>query len=132
MPNQIIVPFVFLFLLLAPPPVATAAFKGGSKPLPMHMWPGGSSQPGIARVSVEQARAATAETPVIVRGNIVQHIESDQYVFRDATSSILVNIPENSWPRQDVTPKTIVELEGELWRSPTSTRLRVAKLTRVE
>ena len=122
----------FFVLALGPPSEASAAFVSGSVPLPFHLWPKGLIEPGATRVSVAQARQKFAETPVIVRGNITQYVGSDQYVFEDATSSILVSISDDKWHEQDVTSKCLVELHGKLQKSPTVIKISVAKIIKVQ
>ena len=132
MPKIFFALFFFLFAAAALPGTASAAFEDRSKPDTMQVWLGGFDGPGFARISVEQARVTRPATPVIVRGNILQYVGTDLYVFEDNTSSILVTIPEDSWGGQVVTPENTVELEGELQKLPTSVRIRVAKLTKVQ
>ncbi|SBW08899.1 putative Protein YgiW [uncultured delta proteobacterium] len=124
--------FFFILATAAPPATALAAFVGGASPLPFHMWPKGSVESGVYQVSVQEARQTGCEMPVVVRGNITQYAGSDQYVFEDATSSILVSIPPDRWHDQDVTPEDLVELHGRLLRSSAGVRIAVAKIIKLQ
>ena len=92
---------------------------------------GGFSGPGMAPISVEQARVTLVYSRVIVRGRIAQHVGDEQYVFEDATSSVLVTIPGALWQGQVITPKNLVELHGETARSPSCVQIRVARLVKI-
>ena len=120
------------FITTGLPSNASAAFRGKTHPVLFHELSGGFPGPGFIPVSVEQARQARAECPVMIRGNIKQYVGRSLYVFEDGSSSILVDIPEDKWPRQDVTPDCLVELRGEVRRSPKSVKIAVAKLVKVQ
>lgn len=88
--------------------------------------------PGIIPISVEQARVAQPECTVIVKGCIRQQVGNEQYVFEDDTSSILVTITEDIWSGQDITSDNLVELHGEVRRSPRQVKISVAKVVKVQ
>ncbi|MCC8193736.1 MAG: NirD/YgiW/YdeI family stress tolerance protein [Deltaproteobacteria bacterium] len=118
--------------LCALPSAALSAYVGGSQSLPPQMWPASLIEPAVARVTVEQARYAKAGTPVVVKGSIAQHVGSDQYVFEDETSSILVSIPDQTWRGQDIAPTNVVELHGTLKKTPRLVKINVAKIVKVQ
>ena len=125
--------FLFILGVTGLPAPALAAFVGGSKPLPFHMWPKGQMENGITLISVQEARLRTDETPVIVRGNIIQYVGKDQYVFEDESSSILVAIPPDRWGElENITPANLVELHGKLLKYPTYVKINVAKIVKVQ
>ncbi len=122
---------VLLSLLLAESAsLSSAAFSdtrhsGGSPPY------GGFSGPGVSPISVEQARVTFDDSRVIVRGRIVQHVNNDQYVFEDASSSVLVTLPSSVWDGHVITPQNIVELHGELVKTTSYVKIKVAKLVKL-
>lgn len=126
--------FLVVSVMATPPATALAAYVNETPPVPSHMWSMNLTESGISlpitEVCVRDARLAMSETPMIVRGNIVQYVGSDQYVFEDDTSSILVFIPADTWQNVEVTPGDVVELHGKLLRSPTSVKIDVDKVVK--
>ena len=147
---------VALATLLGDCPTPAAAFKGGTTSIAFYQWPGGFTGPGgstgpggftesrgftvaggftgpgITSISVEQARVTQPESSVTVKGKIRQQVGDEQYVFEDGTSSILVTIPAATWSGQDITPENLVELHGEVRRSPRQVKISVAKVVKVQ
>ena len=56
------------------------------------------------------------KAPAILRGNIVQHLGSDRYLFRDASGDVVIKIKHNRWWGLSVGPSDLVEIGGELKR----------------
>lgn len=53
------------------------------------------------------------DTWVTLRGNIVERISDDLYVFKDASGTINVDIDHKRWNGVTVTPKDTVEIQGK-------------------
>ncbi|MDR1935344.1 MAG: NirD/YgiW/YdeI family stress tolerance protein, partial [Candidatus Accumulibacter sp.] len=50
---------------------------------------------------------------------IIRHLGKDKYLFKDATGEITVEIDDDEWGGQTITPDDLVELQGEIdkeWR----------------
>ena len=69
-------------------------------------------------VSVAQAQASYDKTSVIVKGNIVQAIGGDNYLFRDASGEIILKIGPKEWMYfgATITPSDTIEISGEVHR----------------
>ena len=52
----------------------------------------------------------------ILRGNIVQHLGSDRYLFRDASGDVVIKIKNDRWWGLSVGPTDLIEIGGELKR----------------
>lgn len=65
-------------------------------------------------VSVSQVKEMRDDVPVIVKGNIVQRMGDEKYLFEDSTGSITVEIDKKDWRGQTVTPTDTVKLYGEV------------------
>ena len=76
---------------------------------------GGFSGPA-AVVTVGQSAMFGNKTPVIMRGNIVQQISHDRYVFRDATGDIAIKIKRDKWFGLTVGPDDVIEIFGDFKR----------------
>lgn len=112
--------------LAAAPTVASAQKHGGGFSGPSA---GGFSGPGPAPVSVKEALNMWDDSFVILRGNIVQHLGDDKYLFKDATGTIRVEIDHDEWYGQNVTPANTVELAGEIDKEWGKVEVEVKRIT---
>ena len=72
-------------------------------------------------VTVEQAKNMSDDTPVILRGHIESKVGKEDYMFRDTTGTIKVDIDDDDWNGLTVTPDDLVEIHGEVdthWSKP--------------
>lgn len=92
---------------------------------------GGFSGPGISATTVEQAKSMPDDARVVLRGNIVQHLGKDNYLFKDATGTIRVEIDNDKWGGQTVTPDDTVELHGEVDKDWNSVEIDVDRVVRI-
>ena len=69
-------------------------------------------------VTVAQSQAFYDKTPVIVKGNIVQAIGGDNYIFRDSSGDIILKIGPKEWRNfgSIVGPSDTIEISGEVHR----------------
>lgn len=93
--------------------------------------PSGFNGP-ITVMTVEKAKTMKDDTWVTVRGNIEQRIGDDHYTFRDASGTMTVDIDNKRWNNQTITPKDIVELQGEIDKDWNSVELEVKKIVKVQ
>ncbi|MDR1802996.1 MAG: NirD/YgiW/YdeI family stress tolerance protein [Treponema sp.] len=72
----------------------------------------------VQTVTVAQSQAFNDKTPVIVRGNIVQAIGGDNYIFRDSSGDIILKIGPKEWMNfgSTIGPSEIIEISGEIHR----------------
>ena len=52
----------------------------------------------------------------LLRGNIVQHLGGDRYLFRDSSGDIVMKIKHDRWWGLSVSPSDLVEIGGQLKR----------------
>ncbi|MBD5641024.1 MAG: NirD/YgiW/YdeI family stress tolerance protein [Desulfovibrio sp.] len=101
---------ILLALFMAAPALAgfsdPGARQGGFK--------GPGAQPPASTVS--QARGMRDDARVTLTGNIVSQLPSDhdKYIFRDATGEITVEIDQEDFRGQNVTPANTVRIIGEV------------------
>ncbi len=79
-------------------------------------------------VTVKQAQDLKDDAWVTMRGTIEKRVSDDDYIFRDATGTMKVDIDHKRWEGQNVTPKDKVEIQGELDKDFNSTELDVKKI----
>ena len=116
------------FWSAAPAPDAHAA--GGFTGTSQTRGKGGFSGPGPAAMSVKQALEMRDDAKVTLRGNIVQHLGGDMYLFRDATGTVKVEIDDDEWNGQTVGPEDTVELYGEVDKDWNSVEIDVKRLVK--
>lgn len=91
-----------------------AAEQGGfSGPSATQSQAGGFQGPNGSVTTVESAKSLRDDTWVTLRGNIVERISDDLYVFKDASGTINVDIDHKRWNGVTVTPKDTVEIQGK-------------------
>ncbi len=76
-------------------------------------------------VTVKQVNEMRDDVPVIVKGSIVQRMGDEKYLFEDATGSIAVEIDEDSWRGQTISPSDTVKLYGDVDRGIFKTEIDV-------
>lgn len=91
---------------------------------------GGFSGPGPEVTTVKEASSMRDDARVMLRGNIIQHLGGDDYLFKDATGTITVDIDDKRWRGQEVTPKDTVEIYGEVDRDFTKVEIDVKSITK--
>ena len=74
---------------------------------------------------------ASSNTWVTLRGNIVERISDDLYVFKDASGTINVDIDHKRWNGVTVTPKDTVEIQGEVDKDWNSVEIDVKQIRKV-
>lgn len=76
-------------------------------------------------VTVKQVNEMRDDVPVIVQGNIVQRMGDEKYLFEDATGSITVEIDDDDWRGQTISPADTVKLYGDVDRGIFKTQIEV-------
>ncbi|WP_211830668.1 NirD/YgiW/YdeI family stress tolerance protein [Kistimonas asteriae] len=92
--------------------MALVAVLGASTPL----W-AQYAGPGSETIkTVEEAKNASDEVPVVLTGHIVRQVNREDYLFRDSTGEISVEIDGDEWGaiREPVTPEMTVRISGEV------------------
>ncbi len=75
---------------------------------------GGFSGPSINVSTVKQAKTLKDDSPVVLKGHIIQNIGKEKYIFKDATGTITVEIDQEDWHGVQVSPSDLVEISGEV------------------
>ena len=69
---------------------------------------------GVTVAQVTQTFPNKAQA--VLQGNIVQHLGSDRYLFRDSSGDMVIKIKHDRWWGLSVGPSDLVEIGGELKR----------------
>ncbi|MFG1174569.1 YgiW/YdeI family stress tolerance OB fold protein [Erwiniaceae bacterium CAU 1747] len=92
---------------------------------------GGFSGPDGTIVTVKQAQDMKDDAWVTLHGHIEKRTGDDDYLFRDATGTLSVEIDHKHWQGQTVTPKDNVEIQGKLDKDFNSTELDVKRIRKI-
>lgn len=92
---------------------------------------GGFVGPNGSSTTVESAKSLRDDAWVTLRGNIVERISDDLYVFKDATGTINVDIDHKRWNGLTVTPQDTVEIQGEVDKDWNSVEIDVKQIRKV-
>lgn len=94
--------------------------------------PDSKGSPAGKITTVEEAKTLPDDTPVVLRGYIVQHVRSDHYTFQDDTGSITVEIDDDEWNGVIVGPADRVEIHGEVDRDLMSLEIEVEYIRKLD
>lgn len=73
---------------------------------------------GFVDNTTVQTVAETLKKPddayVILQGNIIKRLGSEEYLFQDATGKITIEIDDDKWLGQTISPNDKIEITGEI------------------
>ncbi|HEY3591245.1 MAG TPA: YgiW/YdeI family stress tolerance OB fold protein [Buttiauxella sp.] len=93
---------------------------------------GGFVGPSGSNTTAVQAKSLSDNTYVTLRGKIEQRIGGDNYIFRDASGTINVEIDHKRWNGQTITPQDTVEIQGKVDKDWNSAEIDVKQITKVK
>lgn len=117
-------------MALCSTPVLAAQLGGFSGPSATQTQGGGFVGPNGSSTTVESAKSLRDDAWVTLRGNIVERISDDLYLFKDATGTINVDIDHKRWNGLTVTPQDTVEIQGEVDKDWNSVEIDVKQITK--
>ena len=68
---------------------------------------------------------------VILQGNIVKQVGKDDYIFKDASGELQVEIDRKAWRGQDISPSDEVKLYGEVDKSWNKTEVDIDRVEKI-
>ncbi|KMK52493.1 hypothetical protein RO21_00270 [[Actinobacillus] muris] len=79
---------------------------------------GGFSQDGktlpSAITTVAQALKAQDDAPVQLTGYITRQIDNDEFMFKDSSGEIKIDVEDEAWQGQNITPKNKITIYGKV------------------
>ena len=91
---------------------------------------GGFTGPSTV-VTVEQAKALKDDAKVTLRGTIESHIGGENYIFKDASGTIEVEIDDRRWAGQTISATDRVEIFGEVDKDWNSVEIDVKRIRKL-
>lgn len=92
---------------------------------------GGFQADNTSVVTVKQAEEMKDDSWISVRGYLDKQIGDEDYLFRDGSGNMKVEIDHKRWHGQTITPKDQVELTGELDKDFNSIELDVKQVRKL-
>ena len=92
--------------------------------------PGGFTGP-LNVVTVEHAKSLKDDDKVTLQGTIQSHIGGENYIFKDASGTIEVEIDNRRWAGQTVSPTDRVEIFGEVDKDWNSVKIDVKRIRKL-
>lgn len=92
---------------------------------------GGYTGPGPQLVTVEQAKGMSDDAHVALKGNIIQSLGGKEYVFKDATGTITVEIGKKRWQGLHIGPDDLVEIHGEVDKEWSHVEIEVKRVIKL-
>ena len=106
--------------------VASADFAGPNAPAATATNERGGFVSGAETiVTVKQVNEMRDDVPVIIQGKIIQRMGDEKYLFEDNTGSITIEIDDDDWRGQTITPNDTVKMYGEVDRGIFSTEIDI-------
>ncbi|AMO47156.1 TIGR00156 family protein [Kosakonia oryzendophytica] len=120
---------IAVFALCSAP--AFAANQGGFTGPGASQQSGGFTGPNGSKATVESVKSLRDDAWVTLRGNIVERVSDDTYLFKDATGTINVDINRKRWNGVTVGPQDVVEIQGEVDKDWNSVEIDVKEISKV-
>jgi len=92
--------------------------------------PGGFTGP-LNVVSVEHVKTLKDDTKVTLQGTIQSHIGGENYVFKDASGTIEVEIDDRRWAGQTISATDRVEIFGEIDKDWNAVKVDVKRIRKL-
>ncbi|MGI3449977.1 YdeI family stress tolerance OB fold protein [Citrobacter arsenatis] len=110
-----IAPFVCCFLLSPALADDAGGLKKDTAPPPAHALEDGYRGTENARImTVEQAKTMHDGATISLRGNLIEDLGGDKFIFRDKTGSIHTLIPLAVFDGRTVEPDQMISINGSL------------------
>jgi TIGR00156 family protein len=119
-PLAVAVALALCIAFSAPAAFAKGGFQAG----------GGYTGPGPEIVTVEQAKTMSDDTHVALKGYIIQSLGDKNYVFKDDTGAINVEISKKRWQGQNIGPDDLVIIYGEVDKEWSKVEIEVKQIVK--
>ncbi len=82
-------------------------------------------------ITIVHAKKLGDDQYVTLRGNIVQHLYKDNYVFQDKTDKINIEIDHDKWQGLSVGANDLVEIYGKIDKDKRSIEIDVKSIRKI-
>ncbi|WP_421321487.1 YgiW/YdeI family stress tolerance OB fold protein [Aeromonas veronii] len=78
-----------------------------------------------------QVKSQRDESWVTLQGKLAKRLGEDSFMFRDFTGEIMVEIDDESWVGQEISPNDTVRISGEVDQDWSDVKVDVSSLSKV-
>ncbi|ACX82522.1 YgiW/YdeI family stress tolerance OB fold protein [Aggregatibacter actinomycetemcomitans] len=115
---------------------AQGGFQDPNAPKMEHHKKGDFKRGGFVNTDQTVSKASEAgswqdDQYIILQGNIVKQVGKDDFIFKDASGEIQVEIERKAWRGQDVSPSDEVKLYGEVDKSWNKTEVDIERVEKI-
>lgn len=93
---------------------------------------GGFQDTNSIKSTVEEALKMNDNSYVTLQGTILRRLSNEDYLFKDQTGSMTVEIDSDKWLGQYINPNDQVEISGEIERKFNSVKLDVETIKKIK
>ncbi|HHQ4473400.1 YgiW/YdeI family stress tolerance OB fold protein [Aeromonas sp. S41-2] len=83
------------------------------------------------KVSVAQLKDLADDSWATLEGKLVKHLGGENYMFRDASGEVEVEVDQDVWRGTEVGPDDLIRIRGEVDHSWNKTEVEVESLEKV-
>lgn len=84
----------------------------------------------LALKTVGEALNAKDDTPVILIGSIVKQVDKNEFLFKDSTGEVQIEVKKRAWKNQTITPQDTIEIRGKVDKEWSSVEIDVRQITK--
>ncbi len=115
---------------------AQGGFQDPNAPKMEHHKKGDFKRGGFVNTDQTVSKASEAgswqdDQYIILQGNIVKQVGKDDFIFKDASGEIQVEVERKAWRGQDVSPSDEVKLYGEVDKSWNKTEVDIERVEKI-
>ncbi|QEH45762.1 YgiW/YdeI family stress tolerance OB fold protein [Aggregatibacter actinomycetemcomitans] len=115
---------------------AQGGFQDPNAPKMEHHKKGDFKRGGFVNIDQAVNKASEAgswqdDQYIILQGNIVKQVGKDDFIFKDASGEIQVEIERKAWRGQDISPSDEVKLYGEVDKSWNKTEVDIDRVEKI-
>ncbi|KND84574.1 hypothetical protein H5P1_0207695 [Aggregatibacter actinomycetemcomitans serotype a str. H5P1] len=115
---------------------AQGGFQDPNAPKMEHHKKGDFKRGGFVNTDQAVSKASEAgswqdDQYIILQGNIVKQVGKDDFIFKDVSGEIEVEIERKAWRGQDVSPSDEVKLYGEVDKSWNKTEVDIERVEKI-
>lgn len=112
---------------------ATAYANGGFKdPQAVQNMNGGFVHDKVQVDKIAQADSWKDDQFVVLEGHIVRQVGKDDFIFRDTSGELTVEIEKKAWQGQTITPSDKVRVFAEVDKSWNKTEVEIYRIVKVQ
>lgn len=89
---------------------------------------GGFFDESKAVKSVAAIKEAEDNAIMVIEGQIIKQVGKDDFIFKDATGEVEVEVSKKAWRGQTITPNDTVEIRGKIDKEWNKTEVEVKQI----